>query len=329
MKRKAYFDAVLASLKTFNDPSNTIDFRDSSNISYLTRELEGIRKKVFERRYRPIRYRELIPLSVGGGLGVDSLITEVRDKVGKAAFINAGTDIPQVSITRTEGATPVRVIGAMWETTIFEIAKAQLAGTSLNSRKATACGEVMQTELNDVAWFGSPDNGLKGFLEGPADYVVSGATANDRLWVNKTPREILNDINEVFIRINEESDDAYEADTLLLPVAQYNYIDTTPVSDNNDMSIKNWIISNSSFLNGPESIQRLSELREAFGTVANPVNGMVAYAKNEEYVTMHIPQDVMTLPPHQQHLSFQNIMLASTGGVEWVVPESARIVTGI
>ncbi len=336
MKRKEFNDALVARIPRYESFDGVFNFNDSQQTSHFTRSLEAARKKVYNTPYRKFKYRDYIPLTKGGGLGIGSIITEVYNEVGKAKVIaGSGTDIPKVGITQTEGATPVRLIAAAWNMTMQELAIARTAGKNISTRKASMASTANHAELNDVAWFGNEESGLGGFLDGPAESFATGANAAARIWLNadgsanKTPVEILNDINQAITQVVDESDETFMPDTVLLPTKQYNYIATTPISVDNSQTILSWLISTSPFLNGAESVGSLPELNGVFDDGGQGIDGMVVYEKNEEYVTMHIPQDILTLPPIQKDLAFDNIVMCSTAGVEWVAPESARIIKGI
>jgi len=179
-----------------------------------------------------------------------------------------------------------------------------------------------------VAFNGRADADLPGFLSNPnipTITVVDGASTSP-LWVNKTPDEILFDINDLFGDVFENTKMKERADTLLLPPAQWNYIASTPRASNSDTTILQYIVQNSPFLSSMDNVIPVNELVGA-GTAG--VDIMVAYTRRPDKLQLEIPYEFTSLAPQEQGLEIEIPCHSTLGGVNVYYPMSAAIAEDI
>jgi len=115
-------------------------------------------------------------------------------------------------------------------------------------------------------------------------------------------------------------------DTLLLPTAQWSYIASTPRSDNSDMTILQYIVANSPYLNSESDVIPVSELA---GAGAGATDRMMAYTKDVEKVVFHIPMPLRFTEPQRKGRGFEVPGEFKLSGVEFRYPGSARYADGI
>ena len=203
-----------------------------------------------------------------------------------------------------------------------------MVGRSLDQQRANASRRAVEEEINDIAFNGRADADLPGFLSNPnipTITVVDGAGAS-ALWVDKTPDEILFDINDLFGDIFENTKMKERGDTLLLPPAQWNYIASTPRASNSDTTILQYVVQNSPFLASMDSVIPVNELVGA-GTAG--VDIMVAYTRRPDKLQLEIPGELQYFAPQEQGLEIVIPGMSSIAGVNVYYPMSAAIAEDI
>lgn len=269
---------------------------DAVGMAFFARQLEAIKSKSFDVLYPNLKYRELFPIDSEAPAGAKSVTYETYDSVGMAKIIHSyAADLPRADVAGTETTVPVRTIGSSFGYNVKEIKSAQMAGLNLSQRRANAARKAIEEELNRIAFFGDAAANLYGLFTAPnipSGNVPDGAST-DPEWSTKTADEILADINNVFSDIFEDTKGVENADTLLLPLAQWSRIMTTARSTNSDTTIAQYVVANSPWLKSLANIIPVNELKGA-GTAG--VDVMVAYTKAMDKIEFVIPEDITFYP---------------------------------
>jgi len=303
---------------------------DADGGAFFQRQLEHIKAKSYDVQYPNLKARELFPVSNEGGKGITSIVYRTYDQVGTAAIINAyANDLPRADVSGKETSIPVRSVGISYGYNLDEIQSSQLTGASLDQRRANAARRSIEQKVNEVAFFGDAESGMGGLFDNPN--IPTGAVVNPGSgteFVNKTPDQILFDINDLFNDIFETTNMVENGNTLLLPPAQWSYIMTTPRADNNDTTIAQFIAANSPFLKSIDDIIPVNECAAA----NNPelaTDAMVAYDRNPDKLQLEIPVELEMLPVQQKNLEFIIPGRSRLAGLNIYYPLSLAIATGI
>ena len=160
----------------------------------------------------------------------------------------------------------------------------------------------------------------------PTGSVINPGSGTE--WVNKTPDQILFDVNDLFADIFETTLMAESANTLLLPVAQWSLITSTARSANSDTTIAEYIAKNSPFLNSVDDIIPLNEASAANNPTLT-TDAMVAYDRNPDKLQLEIPVELEYLPIQQKNLEFIIPGRSRLAGLNIYYPLSLAIATGI
>lgn len=192
---------------------------DADGAFFFQRQLEFIKAKSYDVQYQDLMARELFPVSSEAGAGATSITYRTYDQAGAAQIINAyANDLPRADVAGKETSIPIRSVGISYAYNIDEIASSQMVGASLDQRRANAARRSVEQVINDVAFFGDAESGLSGLFDNPN--IPTGAVVNPGSgteFINKTPDEILFDINDLFADIFETTKMKERANTLLLP----------------------------------------------------------------------------------------------------------------
>jgi len=305
-------------------------FTDAEQGAFFARELEYIKARTYDVQYAELKARMLFPVSNDGGKGVDTITYRTYDQVGTAKIINAyADDLPRADVAGKETTIPVRSVGSSYGYNLDEIQSAQLVGRPLDQRRANAARRAVEQVVNDVAFFGSDADGLPGFFSNPN--IPTGSVVNPGSgteWVNKTPDQIIFDINAVLGDVWEGTAMIESANKIMIPPAQWNYIASTPRASNSDTTIASFVGDASPFLGSAADIVPVNECSTQFNAViTNDV--MVAYTMSPDKLQLEIPVEMEWMPVQQKNLEFVVPGRLRLGGLNVYYPLSAAFREGI
>lgn len=303
---------------------------DADGAFFFQRQLELIKARSYDVRYAELKARQLFPVSNEGGPGITSITYRTYDMAGAAKIINAyADDLPRADVAGKETTIPVRSVGISYGYNLDEIQASQLTGAALDQRRANAARRSNEQVVNDVAFYGDAESGLPGLFSNPN--IPTGAVVNPGSgteWVNKTPDEILFDVNDLFADIFETTKMVEQGNTLLLPPNQWSYIMSTPRSSNSDTTIAQYLVQNSPYLNSLEDLIPVNECAAANNPLLS-TDAMVAYDRSPDKLQLEIPVELEMLPVQQKNLEFVVPGRSRLGGLNIYYPLSLAIGTGI
>ena len=300
---------------------------DAGETVFFARELEFIKSKSYDVIYAELKARQLIPVSFEAGPGAESITYSQYDQLGVAKLIaNYANDLPRADIKGKQFTAPVRSLGASYGYNLQDIRAAKLVGKPLEQRRANAAKRAILQLENSILFFGDTDHGLMGFLNNPNVPTVSipaDGTGAVTQWSMKTPDQILRDLNLIANTPFNTTKGIEQTSTLLLPLAQFNYIASTPRSAISDVTILEFFLKNNPFV---EEVEWVNEL---VGLGASGTDRAVAYDRDQDKLTAEIPQDFEQLPVQEEGLEFKIPCHSRVGGVLTYYPLSIVYCDGI
>lgn len=303
---------------------------DADGSVFFQRQLELIKSRSYDVLYAALKARQLFPVSNEGGQGVTTITYRTYDMAGAAKIINAyADDLPRADVAGKETTIPVRSVGISYGYNLDEIQSSQLTGTGLDQRRANAARRSTEQTVNDVAFFGDATSGMGGLFDNPN--IPTGAVIDPGAgteWVNKTPDEILFDVNDLFADIFETTKMVERGNTLLLPPSQWSFISSTPRSANSDTTILMYLVQNSPYLNSVDDIIPVNECAAANNPLLS-TDAMVAYDRDPDKLQLEIPVELEFLPVQQKNLEFVIPGRLRLAGLNIYYPLSLAIATGI
>ncbi len=121
-----------------------------------------------------------------------------------------------------------------------------IPGLNLTADKAAAAKRAAEELVERVVISGDGRKGFLGLVNQstvPQVAVANGAGGSP-LWANKTPAEILTDVNNALVSAWSTTQQVELHDTVLLPVTQFGIIASTPRSPNTDTTIITYLQAN-------------------------------------------------------------------------------------
>jgi hypothetical protein len=293
---------------------------DAEQGVFFQRELEKIKSKSYDVKYAELKARSLLPVSFEAGPGAESITYRQYDMTGVAAIIaNYAKDLPRADIKAKEFTSPVKSLGASYGYNVQEIRASQMTGKSLEQLRANAAKRGIEQSINTIAFFGNSETGLAGFINNAnigTFTVPNDGSGSSTLWANKTPDQIIRDLNGLINKTVTDTKGVDAADTVILPLSSYNYIASTPRSSTSDTTILEFFMKSNPYV---KEVTWLNELETAG---SGPSKRMMAFRRDPDFLTLEIPQDFEQFPEQEQGLEFVVPCHARIGGVILYYPLS-------
>lgn len=291
---------------------------DSNESLFLQRQLDYIKQQTYDIKYAELKARKLIPVSSEVDPGAENIFYRQYDQSGIAKIIaNYADDLPDADVNGKEFFATVKTLGASYKYNIQEMRAAVYGNVPLEQRRANAARRAIAQKENRLAFFGDTSAGLVGLFTAPnvtSVTIPATGTGATTQWVNKTPDQILFDMNLVANTVVSTSLGVENPDTMLLPLAQFNYVASTARSDFSDKTILNYFLENNPYI---KEVEWVNELKGAgtSGSGSAPYDRMYAYRRSPEVLTLEIPSDFEQLEMEIRNLVYKVPCIERFGGV--------------
>lgn len=299
---------------------------DADESVFFLRQLEHIQTKLLEIEYPEYKARAILPIDTEADPADERITYRMYDKVGSAKLIrDYSRDLPRVDVLGKEYTAIVQSLGDSFGYSIQELRAARKTGYPLEARKANAAKEAALREENRLALFGDSDAGLVGFLAHPNAtqlLVPADGTGGSTLWKDKTPEQVLRDLNNVTTLAVDLTNGVEIPDTLLLPIAAYTLVSTKKLGIESETIL-------SFFLKASPYVKNVETLVELKGAGNGGTNRAVCYKRDPMKLAMQIPQDFEMFPPQEKGLEFEVPCHSRFGGVIVYKPLSIVYADGI
>lgn len=322
----------------------TMDAAVASGLAFLRGELEKRDPRLLE-PLTNVSYAKDIDIVPGGGF-VDYTSNEFVDYAttggnlgGAEGAIQGGqtNGIPTVQVNLSKDVFKVFTWMNNMKVSFIDNEKYQNTGStkSLDQMLNDAIRLNWDKALDQNTYQGFSNYGTFGLVNNPAvtaASVAAGATSGKTLWSQKTPVEILADVNNAItaVYMAAQYDEDAVPDHVLIDPQNFAYIQITPVTSAGTQSILEYLLQNSLARNFGKSLT-IRPSRWCIGAGSGSTNRMVVYQKNERYVNFDLTvalTRIMTAPDPTQAAYITNYA-GQIGQVKYLYPMTARYVDGI
>lgn len=306
-----------------------------SALAFLIPQLTYIEREVYQVKYPSIRYHQIVPIDTSANEWAPSVTYYSMDGVGQANWFNArGQDVNNADVVRTKFQTSVQMAAIGYSYDMEELSSAASLGMNLTADKARYARLAAEQFLDNAALFGDATVNFTGLLNSGAVTATTAAatgTGSSPLWATKTPDQILLDVNTILTGIWVTSQTIELADTLLLPLAAFNYIATTRLSNISEMTVLEWLRKYNGYTAQTGQTLMIVPIRGLDTAGSGPSGRMVAYWRDPSVVKMHIPMPFRFLPqPFQKGpLLWEIPGIFRFGGVDIRRPGAFRYLDGM
>lgn len=317
---------------------------DAQALAFVQGQAYRINQTIYETRYPDWDFARLIFVDTTGPEWSPGIMTYLSDASGKANWQSGyAKDIPLADVSQDFQTRTFQLAAIGYQYNIEEINTAIQIGGSLPNRRARAARLAYQKFMYDLTLNGSPEKGFGGLNNYPGVPVVvvpaDGAAAPATAWVladgtgNKTPAQIVRDINIMIQGISLDTFEVELADTVLLPVEALNYIAATPYSAATMETILSFVMRTNIYTlttGRPLTIRSVRELGTAAIGAVEGLGRMTVYKNDPDYVKLHLPMPHRFLPVYQDGpLNWSIPGIFRTGGVELMNTVAFRYGDGI
>jgi len=308
------YDSLIADQRQDGDTRHL----DATETAFFKRQLEYVKTKTYDIKYRNLKAMQLIPVSTEAPAGADYIIWYSYGKAGMAKIVSDyAHDFPRVDVYATENQSKIYSLGDAYGYSIKEVRRAAMAGNSLDTRRANTARRAMDELFDKLAWFGDTDFNIQGFFDYPGitEYTVPNGAAGTPQWTTKTPDEINDDLVGLCDAVSVPTNGREQVDTILLPRARFNLLKNTRMGGASDTTIFKYFTDN----NPSITIEVLDELvDQGVGSTQR----MIGYVKDSEHLTQEIPQPFEQFEPDKKGMTWEIPCHAEFGGVIVYYPQS-------
>lgn len=314
-----------------------------SNLAYFINQLEN---------FDPTLHEPLVSVSWGRDIKLRPGITMANESTsftrqafgGPGTLTNAaapaGGNMPWISKETTAIANvqvngqkltlPLRALAREVAYSSIELDRSQLTQQPIDVQQLNALNMLYQMNTDQMVYVGSEDVSATGLINSSSvtATTVADGVSGSKLWSQKTPDEILADVNTLLDGSWLAAAYAVCPSSLRLPPVQFSYLASQKVSSAGNLSILEFLKQNSIALqiNGrPLDIQPVKWLA---GAGATGTDRMMVYTNDLQYVRFPM------VPIRRETAYYQGIMFHAPyvwafGEMEFVYPETVRYADGI
>lgn len=297
---------------------------DANDAYFLDKELVAMQQEAFETLRSPFNSEILIPMYTDDPEGANYHEYALYDQTGAADYASdADNTFPVANATRENVLRKYVTKGISTLMTFQDTRASRMALLNMAQDKFNSALRAIRFAQNDMAFFGSPAHGIDGWLNAAG---VEKDPVNGAPWsvggVNKDPDAILQDMDDCVNRSLIATDGAVRVNRLVMPIAQYAYINSTPRSAGTDTTILQYFL-----MNHPDiDVFWANELKGAF---PGGTDGMIAYEYNPSWFKNLVSIDFFARPTLNVENGFKTLYETRMGGVIVVYPESQTFRYGI
>jgi len=286
---------------------------DAAESAFFERQLEKIKETTYDIKYPNLMGKVLIPVDTEAGPGATTVTYRQWDRRGRAKIVAQNAkDIPRVDVLGQEFPKPVREVAAAYGWTWKEVQSAAMSGTDLSGRRAMACREAIETELDEIAAVGSPDNGIAdGFLNNSAVNVETASTTWADHITAGDPQLIIKDFSDAFARIDTATNGVEKPNLVVLPDAAFTLIATNPIGADFNRTILDFVKTQFGAVYPGFDVLPWYRCTTAG---AGATTRMVTYKRDPSMVYQEITMEFLALPVQEHGLEYTVNCLASTAG---------------
>lgn len=306
---------------------------DSAESAFVARQLESMRPGVYKVEYPTLKGATLVSSNSEDDPGCEFVTITIVNQVGQVLVSrDMSTATPMVEVFTSQQSTPVYSMRIGYQYSLQEARNAIMAKRPLIADKAMACREQMERKLDDIIFVGETTMGLKGLLNqsGALIYTPINGLKGTTLFADKTPDEVMKDLNGAPSQIVSASLEVEVPDTAVFTTATLEYLGSTRVGDGTSQQILGYWKSTTPHIKRVESSYKGNTLG-ASGTSNPVVSGVtrsVFYKNDPVKIEYSIPQPFEQLPPQAKDFNVVTNCHMRTAGVMLKYPNSMIYLDG-
>lgn len=320
-------------------PSYTMDAASlGTGMAFLVGELEKRDPRLLEPMTSTTWARDIVASTGGGWVEFSSnyFVDYATTGANHRGIIGGQTTaIPVLQANITKDNYKVFTWSNIVKVPFVDQAKLQGIGRSLDQIYDQGLRLNYNKTLDENVYFGFEEFGTEGLVNNSqvaSSMAANNAAGDSRKWVDKTPDEILKDINTAITNAwaNSEYDVSGIPNHVGIPPQQYAYLVGQKVSLAADKSILNYLEENNIAKSQGVDL-KIVPMRQLIGQGTGSTDRMIVYVNKEDRVTFDItvPLSRIMTQPSVEHLSYLSAYAGQIGQVKFLYTQCVEYVDGI
>ena len=317
---------------------------DSQALVFVQGQAHRINATVYGAIYPDWDFSRLMYVNTEGNPWAPGVVTYTSDFSGEAKFQSGyAKDVPLADVSQDYQLKTHFLAAIGYQYNIEEVNAALQVDGALPDRRARAARLVYQKFMYETALVGKAEKGWRGLINqagvtatqaaGTGDSSPTSAWILNNGTINKTPDEIIADLNFVLTATSVATLHTVIADTILMPTELFQHIASTPRTALSDTTILTWYLANNPYTattSRPLRIMAVPELRTAATVGVSGGGRIVAYRNEPTFIQLHLPMPHQFLPVYQDGpLNWMIPGIFRTGGVEVMATQTLRYLDGV
>lgn len=239
--------APLIGIMPTHAPSGRRTARDATEgLSFLVNQLAYTEQKIYEKKFTPMQYVDLLPIDYSPQEGQTSIRYEMIEPAGNAQEVSGkGNDTPMVDVSYTDKTFPIVLDSIGYQFSNEELRQSAFLRRPLDVARLRVAMETYERKINTVALFGLTAKNLTGLYN---NALVTHATRpSAQTWATSTaaatPDKIIADLTFGLTTAWNASANTLVPNTIVVAPTAFSEL-LKPRSTNSDMSILNWFLAN-------------------------------------------------------------------------------------
>lgn len=333
-----------AGLPGVSSPVMMNDAAIASGQAFLQGELEKLDPKVHEPLMSVTWPRDIVVKTGGGYVDFTSNFFAEYATAGANEYglMGGATNaLPTIQANLSKDVFPVNDYGYIIKVPFMDQQRMAQIGRSLEELMQNGLRKNYDKMLDQNVYFGMTSIGQTGLLNNPnitQSVAALNAGKTSRKWRDKTPTEILDDVNTAInlTWAQSEYDLTGMANHILIPPDDFNYINGTLVSSAGSQSILSFLLANNTAQAQGRNLV-IAPCRQCISAGEAVVSGttssgrMMAYVNAEDRVHFDetVPLTRVLTQPSVNDMAYLTAYVAKVGVVKFLYNQCAVYVDGI
>lgn len=309
----------------------------STGLVFLAGQLEKQDPRLLEPLTSLTAPRDIDMLPGGGWTSITSNVFVDYATTGSDEDSIIGSETSNIPVSQaniSKDVFKVHTFSEILRVPLFDDLKLQQIGKSLTQILDDGLRLNHGKMLDRNVYVGISKTGTYGLINNPnitAANAAAGASGS-RLWANKTPLEIMNDINQLLTQTvtASEYDLSGMANRILIDWPNYSYIANTPVTIAGAKSILTYLLENNIAVNQGRELE-IYPCRWCTGAGVGTTQRMVAYAKapNRVNIDLTVPLSRVMTAPNTASASYETIFASQFSQCKFLYYQCCYYLDGI
>jgi len=298
--------------------------KDDATLGAFLRQLEDIETEVQREEYAELLFSDgkIVPLDIKNKPGVRTTTYRKISAIGSFRLVRSySNDIPQINLLSEEFTQSIHRWGGSYFISDEDLIAARLGyEISIEQEDVSSVREAAMQKLNSLIATGDTDLGMPGLLNHPDVLRTYSTTKIDS---TSTANQILALLNDAVTAVVNLTKQVEKPDTLLLPLRQWNYLTTTRVSDNLEMTLLKQFMNNSPYINA------ISVVNELASSGLGNTDSMIVFKRDPKKLKAMIYEDFQFLAMERKGFGYIRPAFFRYAGLRVYRPYSIHIIENI